>query len=298
MPIHASDFKPGLILVRKIAGSPLGYHYGIWATVDEVIHASKTKRIVAGDSVAEFSAGLDVNVSEFYTGLCSSTPDLVVERARAEVGKWPYELMDGNCEAFVHWCATGTKSAGLQMGAVKLLGDLADTLVIAPAKAARERDEAHRELQRLLLANAKEDDEGHRELENAAKSSAARSAEVLTSDEELEQMVILHGEYQAILHRSRERHKRRIEQYLEVLRRGHMPMLKLFTSAEKESSEKEEHACRSLIAASSAIGTEIRRYLFAQHQPGSTYEKIMMFTQRLHEQAMGRPVDAPCEPAA
>jgi hypothetical protein len=298
MPIHASDFKPGLVLVRKIAGSPLGYHYGIWATVDEVIHASKTKRIVACDSVAEFSAGLDVSVSDFYLPLCSSTPDLVVARARAEIGRWSYELMDGNCEAFVHWCATGTKSAGLQMGAVKLLGNLADTLVIAPAKAARERDEAHRELQRLLLANAKEDDEAHRELKNAAKSSTTRSADVVTSDEQLEQMVVLHGDYQAILHRSRERHRRRTEQYLEVLRQGHLPMLTLFTSAEKESLENEADACRSLIAASSAIGTEIRRYLFAQHEPGSNYEKIMTITQRLHEQAMGRPREEPCEPAA
>jgi len=269
MSVHASDFKPGLILVRAIAGSPLGYHYGVWVTVDEVIHASKTKHIVVCDTLEEFSAGLDVDVSDWYSVLCKCAPELVVERARAEVGKWPYELMDGNCEAFVHWCITGEKFSGLQMGAVKLVKDVVDALWLAPARAARERIEARRGVERQIAQivdlYAKEDEEAHREMENAVAISRAHKEVLVTDESSLEELVSRHGEYYAILHRWRERRTRRNGQYVEMfkvaLAHGEARMLAPLLEADQRNVQASKALRTSLEEAATKLHTGIHRHL-------------------------------------
>lgn len=300
MTVRVSDFKPGLVLVRRIVRSPLGYHYGIWVAVDEVIHASKTKRIVVCDPLEGFSAGLDVSVSGMYSALSKSPPEHVVERARAEVGKWSYELMDGNCEAFVHWCVTGEKSPGLQMGAVKLVGELADTLVVAPAKAARERDEARRGIQRqmtqILDDNAREDVEALREMENAVAASRAYGAAVVT-DGNLEELMVRHGEYHAILHRWRGRRRRRSSQHFEMAKAAidhvgvdGLGMTTPLLEAERRCTETSEDARKSLTEAATRLHDEVQRYLFDHMREDPLYDKMEAYLKRLSDQFLGTPM--------
>lgn len=290
------EFKPGLILVRDIAGLPLGKHYGIWVAVDEVIHASKTDRVVVCDTLKRFSVGLTVEVSS-YSGVSADAPEIIIARARAEVGKWPYELMDGNCEAFVLWCLTGTRSPGLQMGVVKLLGELADDLVIKPARAAKARTDSKRELAQrvaqILLENHSENEEARLELEATIDKAKKWRLDLVMESDRLEEMFLLNAEYQAVLDRADLRHDRRIKQHngflsltpgqddLEMIQHK-LEMVKHLMVAEQDWRKYESGAVRDIRAAARTLRGCFDTFIFEQIKNGGTRDKIKQWTERMH----------------
>ncbi|WAS96371.1 lecithin retinol acyltransferase family protein [Nannocystis punicea] len=307
MPVQSRDFAPGLILVRKIVGLPFGHHYGVWVAVDEVIHASKTKKVVVSDTFQGFAAGLDVHVSD-YSSLFDVAPEAVVERARAEIGRWPYELADGNCETFVLWCLTEKRSSGLQMGTVKLLSDLADAFLLGPIKAARVRQDVLREFElrvsRLLLENFRENEEARQELATAIEKASAWSAEVL-DDDKLEELILLHGECQTVLDRAHERRARRSAQQNEVLgqlrgdddlemMRHKLEMAKRLMVAQHDWLEYESDAMRTLLTVASFLKKRFTDYLFEQISNGASPEKTSWWSKRMFSPTS----TSQCDPAA
>lgn len=296
MPVTKDQFRPGLVLVRRIAGPLFGYHYGVWVAVDEVIHASKDRRIVVCDSLKEFAAGRDLQIS-VYSSLGEAAPELVVERARAEVGKWAYDLRDGNCETFVLWCLTGTRSAGLQVGILKLIGELAESYV-EPIKSARTKKRAVLEFERrvtdLLVQNLKENEEIRIELEHAIeKSKTCDTSVAIVDDDEMENALTLYEEWQLLLDRIAELRLQRMRQATEVLRQiPHEDDLETIqyklnvgqrlNVAQKEWLDYETRNTKVLLSTTFALKNRIISYQFDQIMKGAPTEKRAAWSAKLY----------------
>lgn len=139
--ISMSDlvFSPAMIIVRPIEGISILYHYGLWVTENEVIHAQKAQGVIC-TSLAQFAGKATVQRSVYTDQVLD--PKKAIDRARTAVGK-PYHLTEHNCEAFVLWCATGKEQPGLQVPTARLCLD-----IFFP-KAAAVVDQVERTVKRL-----------------------------------------------------------------------------------------------------------------------------------------------------
>jgi len=102
---------------RRLAGSNVPYmHHGIDVGDGTVVHARPDdfRRPLAGGRVertsfAEFAGGTEVLVTADPPARFS--PDEIVARAVAHVGRPGYCPLEDNCEHFATWCATGAHAS-------------------------------------------------------------------------------------------------------------------------------------------------------------------------------------------
>lgn len=108
-------------IVRVLAGQ--FYHYGIYASDDEIIQFGPTPdaehslldadiRVCTSDVNGFLKGGfLEVASFSFTERLKAAKPEEIVARARKELGTGGYDILKNNCEHFVNGCAFGTKSS-------------------------------------------------------------------------------------------------------------------------------------------------------------------------------------------
>ena len=99
------------------------YHYGIYASDDEIIQFGPTPdaehslldadiRVCTSD-VNGFLKGGFLEVASFSLSerLKAAPPEEIVSRARKEIGTGGYDILKNNCEHFVNACAFGVKKS-------------------------------------------------------------------------------------------------------------------------------------------------------------------------------------------
>ena len=108
-------------MIRVLAGQ--FYHYGIYASDDEIIQFGPTPdaghslldadiRVCTSD-INGFLKGGFLEVASFSLAerLKAARPEEIVSRARKELGKGGYDILKNNCEHFANGCVFGTKSS-------------------------------------------------------------------------------------------------------------------------------------------------------------------------------------------
>lgn len=99
------------------------YHYGIFASKDEIIQfglpptdlrMDYKKVEVCISDLETFVCGKHIEVGEFENGELKKkrTPEEVVESARKRIGERGYHILYNNCEHFARECACGEKYCG------------------------------------------------------------------------------------------------------------------------------------------------------------------------------------------
>lgn len=98
-------------------------HYGIYVGENQVVHFSAPK---GRETDAESADIIQTSIEEFLRGdqlfvlrekpgsdYKPYPPDVIVERAKAEIGKrkGTYSLVSNNCEHFAYWCRYGVKES-------------------------------------------------------------------------------------------------------------------------------------------------------------------------------------------
>jgi len=93
---------------------PLYYHHGIEVDDGKVIHYGegnlfgKKNAAVTVSTMEEFLKG---GRKEVVDDEHSNKPDIIVKRAKSQVGKQNYNMMFNNCEHFAQWARTGKKTS-------------------------------------------------------------------------------------------------------------------------------------------------------------------------------------------
>ena len=108
-------------IVRVEAGR--FYHYGIYVSDEEIIQFGPTPdaqhslldrdiRVIASDAAGFLKGGfMEVAVFSLSEKLKAVSPKEAVARARSELGRGGYDVLNNNCEHFVNGCVFGKKTS-------------------------------------------------------------------------------------------------------------------------------------------------------------------------------------------
>lgn len=97
-----SDF----VLADHLRASRFGYtHHGLYFGHYQVIHYQNGK--VRVDSLEDFKKGCEIRVIDSVT---TYSKENIISRAFSRLGEREYNLIFNNCEHFVNWCRSGSKT--------------------------------------------------------------------------------------------------------------------------------------------------------------------------------------------
>ncbi|AJD92243.1 hypothetical protein JMA_29260 [Jeotgalibacillus malaysiensis] len=83
-----------------------GYsHHAIYLGNEQVIHYQKGE--VRIDSLEDFKRGGILRVKE---SVCTYSEDIIITRANSRINESQYNLIFNNCEHFVNWCRSGSRT--------------------------------------------------------------------------------------------------------------------------------------------------------------------------------------------